>query len=113
MDIPGAAGHSPSSTTRKGDSFAESLHKEGPAGGVPQFASAKSFSAGDLATNLGYVSPDFMPAAGDEMFGAIALGEGANDEMRRFEEKVTHPDDPTGQTPPLSMTRKRQKPQTR
>ncbi len=92
MDIPGTTGSLPSTGT--GFSFAESLQKENAMGDVLQRASAQSFMAGDLATILGYVSPDFMPTAGEQVFGAIAMGEGVGDEMRRFEEKITHPDDP-------------------
>ncbi len=92
MDISNKASYQPDSGAIKGNSFAESLHKEGAVEAPPQFvsASAKSFSAGDLAAGLGSMSPDFMPAMGEGMLDAIAMGEGANDEMRRNEEEVKY-----------------------
>ena len=87
MDISGMAASPPSNTARTGDSFTDSLRKEG-GGPQPAFTAMKSSAAGDLAAGLGSVSPDFTPALGDGIFEAIGLGEGAVDEMRRFEEKM-------------------------
>jgi len=41
-------------------------------------------------TAFGAVSPDFVSALGEGILDAIALGEGAADEMQRFEEKKNH-----------------------
>jgi hypothetical protein len=93
MDINGTNGLTPSGGKQGGTSFAESLRKEGPASAAPQMAAARSFQSADLAAGLSAVSPDFVPVMGDGILGAIGLGEGAAEAMRRFEEE-TNPNRP-------------------
>ncbi len=92
MDISKAAGLPASDTKGKGGSFAEALGEESPVSAAPQlsFASFKSSQAVDLAAGLGSMSPDFMPAAGEGMLGAMGMAEGAADAMRRYEEEMNH-----------------------
>jgi|GEM_PF-3001479 len=84
-DMPGQPGLC---DTRKGDSFADTIRKEGPDAPVQQMSMARAFGAGDLATGFAWLRPDFMPTVGAGMIDAVALGEGAVEEMRRYEEKT-------------------------
>lgn len=92
MNISGKAGIPPPDTGRAGDSFSESMRREGAATMAPRFGSASSmsFRVGDLATGLSFMSFDFTPASGEGILDAIALGKGAIDEMQRYEEKTRY-----------------------
>ncbi len=92
MEVSGTPSDTSSKRGRQGDSFAAMIHKESAEtlDGQRAFSSARASHAADLAAGFGAVSPDFVSALGEGILDAIALGEGAADEMQRFEEKKNH-----------------------